>query len=189
MNKLHSDLIKPEMFRQNPDRDHAMSIFLYRAVVAKSGFGQTGPKSEMQVEQDMFETMGVHLARKTRREGDACVVAQSAAAEDRTWLATVLIEPLDDGATQAQLLVPAGVHLASGLFVGVKDRSLRTELIDCDAMSCRASVQLNSADPTGWKKAREAEVRYRPNLGGPVISFPLSLMGLTAAFRSLEGPQ
>lgn len=68
MNKLHSDLIKPEMFRQNPDGDHAMSIFLYRAVVARSGFGQTGPKSEMQFEQDMFETMGVHLARKTRRE-------------------------------------------------------------------------------------------------------------------------
>ncbi|MCA3556955.1 MAG: invasion associated locus B family protein [Rhodobacter sp.] len=122
-------------------------------------------------------------------EGDACVVAQSAAAEDRTWLATVLIEPLDEGAAQAQLFVPAGVHLASGLFVGVKDRPLRTEFIDCDAMSCRASLQLNRADLTGWKKAREAEVRYRPSLGGPVISFPLSLMGLTAALRSLEGPK
>lgn len=120
-------------------------------------------------------------------DGDDCIVAQSAAAEDRTWLATIILDPDDTGGALAQVIVPSGVHLASGLFVGLDRRPLEAVWIACARETCRAEARLSAEDLTGWKKARQAELRYRPSISAPVIVFPLSLMGLTAALREAEG--
>jgi invasion protein IalB len=115
-----------------------------------------------------------------------CLLAQSAAADDSVWLATVILEPDTEGGALAQVIVPAGVHLASGLFVGTTQRTQNAEWTVCDPRICRAELVLAPEDLTRWKKARSAEIRYRPGLTTPVIGFPLSLMGLTAALRSAE---
>ena len=119
-------------------------------------------------------------------ENQRCLLAQSAAAQDRVWLATVILEPDTEGGAHAQVIVPAGVHLASGLFVETGQRALSAQWTVCDRSSCRAELALAPEDLTGWKRARSAEIRYRPGLTTPVIGFPLSLMGLTAALRRVE---
>lgn len=120
-------------------------------------------------------------------DGTDCIVAQSAAAEDRTWLATIILDPDDTGGALAQVIVPSGVHLASGLFLGLDRRPLQAVWTVCARDTCRAQARLSAEDLTGWKKARQAELRYRPSISAPVIVFPLSLMGLTAALRKAEG--
>ncbi|MDP4031405.1 MAG: invasion associated locus B family protein [Pseudorhodobacter sp.] len=115
---------------------------------------------------------------------DGCILSQSLMGEDRTWLATVLVIPEKSGGAgaQVQFIVPAGVHLASGLFAafgGVDAR--RAEWIKCASDACRADLALDSAEIDAWKRGRSAEIRYRARADGEVIAFPVSLTGFTAA--------
>jgi hypothetical protein len=68
MRKLHGDLIRPGSFRRNPDGDHAMSIFLCRAVATRAAFAQHTTNVSIQSEQDMFEAKGLELSRQARRK-------------------------------------------------------------------------------------------------------------------------
>jgi invasion protein IalB len=116
---------------------------------------------------------------------ESCVISQSVMAADRSWLATVLLQPIDDGqAARIQLLVPTGVHLASGLFVeaGTPEAKAARWLV-CTPEACRAEMLLDNEDVSAWKRGAAAEVRYRSRIDGPVVSFDLSLMGLTAALE------
>lgn len=120
---------------------------------------------------------------------DACVIAQSLMAEDRSWLATVMMRP--DAATSGalvQVIVPAGVHLASGLYLqqGGSD-ALAARWLVCSPENCRAELRLAAADLAAWKTGRAAQIRYRARLDGPVVAFDLSLMGVTAALDAAGG--
>lgn len=116
-----------------------------------------------------------------------CILESTIVAEDRTWLATVRAKPADDGA-DLQILVPAGVHLASGLFVGTAGgRAKQASFIRCAEAACEAHLALDAGELTGWKRGRAAELRYRPTVSVKPVAFELSLMGITAAFADAEG--
>ena len=121
--------------------------------------------------------------------GHACRLAQTAAAADDTWLASLALYPLDEGRALAELLVPPGVHLASGAFVGVDGGAPAQAVWErCTAAACRAALLLEPTDVAAWKRGRALDVRIRPGLGAPVVSFQMSLMGLTAGLGALEAP-
>jgi len=110
-----------------------------------------------------------------------CVIAQSVMAGDRSWLATVMMQPEPAGA-RVQVVVPAGVHLASGLYLQQADAApLAARWLACSPETCRADLRLAAGDLDDWKKGRAAQIRYRARLDGPVVAFDLSLMGITAA--------
>ncbi|SIN90001.1 invasion associated locus B family protein [Vannielia litorea] len=116
-------------------------------------------------------------------DGRACTASTTSFAEDRTWLSTLRIQP---GAAQAdlpvQILVPPGVHLASGLFVAVPGlRLAEATYLTCTNQACDARVSISTRQLAGWKRARAARLRYRPSSTAPPIEFDVSLMGLTAA--------
>jgi invasion protein IalB len=110
-------------------------------------------------------------------------------AADRSWLATVLMQPIDGGdRARVQLMVPAGVHLASGLFVEAASKEGQAaEWLVCTPEACRAEMVLDAEDVSAWKRGASAEIRYRSRIDGPVVAFDMSLMGLTAALADVEG--
>lgn len=109
-------------------------------------------------------------------------------AEDRSWLATVMMQPTPDAAARVQVVVPAGVHLASGLFLQKGDAApIEARWLVCSPESCRAEARLAAADIADWKTARSAQIRYRARLDGPVVAFDLSLMGITVALDAAGG--
>jgi invasion protein IalB len=109
-------------------------------------------------------------------------------APDRSWLATVLLQPSAAGeGARVQMLVPAGVHLASGLYVEAgRDAATGAEWLACTPEACRAEMALDAKGLAAWKRGRSAEVRYRSRIDGPVVAFDLSLMGLTAALQDAQ---
>jgi invasion protein IalB len=112
-----------------------------------------------------------------------CVISQSLMSDDRSWLATVLMQPIETGdRARVQVLVPAGVHLASGLFVeAASTQGQGAEWLVCSPKACRAEMILETEDLSAWKRGKSAEIRYRSRIDGPVVAFDMSLMGLTAA--------
>ena len=117
------------------------------------------------------------------------MISQSVMAADRSWLATVLLQPLEDGqSARVQLLVPAGVHLASGLFVEAANaEGQAAEWLVCSPEACRAELVLGPDGVSAWKRGASAEIRYRSRIDGPVVAFDMSLMGLTAALEEARG--
>lgn len=119
----------------------------------------------------------------------ACAIAQSLMAEDRSWLATVMMQPdAETSGALVQVIVPAGVHLASGLYfeLGGSD-ALAARWLVCSPEDCRAELRLAAADLAAWKTGRAVQIRYRARLDGPVVAFDLSLMGVTAALDAAGG--
>jgi invasion protein IalB len=112
-----------------------------------------------------------------------CVISQSLMSDDRSWLATVLMQPIGEGdRARVQVLVPTGVHLASGLFVEAgRKEGQGAEWLVCTQKACRAELVLDPEGLAAWKQGRSAEIRYRSRIDGPVVAFDMSLMGLTAA--------
>jgi invasion protein IalB len=120
-------------------------------------------------------------------EGSPCVLSQSVMAADRSWLATVLLQPSGDGA-RVQLMVPAGVHLASGIFIETAQPEAQpARWLVCTPEACRAELDLDAEGLAAWKQGRSAEVRYRSRIDGPVVAFDVSLMGMTAALEDVRG--
>ncbi|WP_185020773.1 invasion associated locus B family protein [Histidinibacterium lentulum] len=118
-------------------------------------------------------------------DGGGCVAATTAVAEDRTWLGTVRVREMDDaGGPVMQILAPAGIHLASGLFVELPGRSVKqATFIRCDAGVCEAQLSLTDAEFQTWRRGLDAEIRYRPHVDVSPIVFEVSLLGITAAMR------
>ena len=115
-----------------------------------------------------------------------CVASQTAGATDDTfWLATVQLRPVTDGAIVV-LRVPAGVHLGSGLFVGVRQPLTEIAYQSCTPQMCIASGQISKSELTRWRRGHVAEVRYRPSATSPPLSFEISLQGITAALRYVK---
>ncbi|MFY0632905.1 MAG: invasion associated locus B family protein [Vannielia sp.] len=116
-------------------------------------------------------------------EGRACTASITSFAEDRTWLSTLRVQPGQAaGELPVQILVPPGVHLASGLFVAVPGQKIaEATYLTCTNQACDARVSISERQLTSWKRARAARLRYRPSSTAPPIEYEVSLMGLTAA--------
>ncbi len=117
------------------------------------------------------------------QNGD-CIASQSNFGPQETWLATVRLRQEADGSAAVQVLVPAGVHLGSGLFVQLKAaKPVQVPYVTCSAQRCEAITRLPLDMVEGWKRARAVSVRYRPALDQPPIAFDISMMGVTDALQ------
>ncbi|MDE0591500.1 invasion associated locus B family protein [Halocynthiibacter sp. C4] len=122
-------------------------------------------------------------------DGRICTIATTSFAEDRTWLATLRLQPngVEGANLPLQILVPPQVHLASGLFVSVNGVGQRQAAYQvCSPRACDARLTLSEDDLLAWKRARSAQIRFRPNPASPPIEFEVSLMGLTAAIDAVD---
>lgn len=119
----------------------------------------------------------------------ACVLSQTAAASDQSWLATirVALHESDNNRAIVQFLVPPSVHLASGLFVTVSPGiTKQATFVRCLPIACEAVLELESETLNAWKRGRSAELRYRASADVQPLVFDISLMGLTAALDAAK---
>ncbi|OWY15025.1 hypothetical protein B6V73_16000 [Thioclava sp. JM3] len=113
---------------------------------------------------------------------EPCIAATTTLAADRTWLATLRMQPEHDGGARLQVLLPQQIHLGSGAFAKLSGRSeQRLRLIRCVPGACEARIDLPRTELAAWKAARAAQLTYRPAPNAPPIHFDVSLMGLTNA--------
>ena len=112
----------------------------------------------------------------------SCILSTTSGAEDSTWLATMRLATEPGDRAVVQLLLPPGIHLASGAFVEVAgvDRA-PARLLRCLPQACEAQLALDPRAMAAWKAGRAAAVTYRPGVEAPPIRFEMSLLGLTAA--------
>ena len=118
-----------------------------------------------------------------------CVLSQTAAASDQSWLATLRVALNEGDSNEAivQFLVPPSVHLASGLFVTVSPGiTKQATFIRCLPIACEAVLELESETLSAWKRRRSAELRYRASVDLQPLVFDVSLMGLTAALDAAK---
>ncbi len=123
-------------------------------------------------------------------DGRQCTAAITSFAEDRTWLSTLRLQPASrtEETLPVQILVPPGVHLASGLFVSVRGQGrAEATYLTCSPQACDARMSLDDRGLEAWKRARVARVLYRPSSTAPPIEYEVSLMGLTAALGAAAG--
>lgn len=117
-------------------------------------------------------------------EGPDCVLAQTSSAQsDRLWLGTLHLKPRHEGGATLVVQVPSGVHLGSGIFVGVRQPLKQLTYQVCSSAMCTASGALTRDELNQWRRARKAELRYRPSVQAPPVAFDVSLMGITAALQ------
>ena len=116
---------------------------------------------------------------------ESCVLSQTVMSDERIWLSTVRIL-VDNAAREGdqasvEFLVPAGVHLASGLFAAVgPNQPKEASWVTCSPTVCLAEMTLTQGELAQWKQMVTAELRYRPRLESDVAAFNISLIGLTA---------
>lgn len=116
-----------------------------------------------------------------------CVLALTASSDaENLWLATLRLVRTSADSARVQVIVPAGVHLASGMFVGVRPPLSELTYERCSSTICVAAGNLDARELTKWKRGATAEIRYRPNVTSPPIVVDLSLMGVTAALNYAE---
>ncbi len=117
-------------------------------------------------------------------QNEICIASQTNYGPQETWLATVRLRQEMDGSAAVQVLVPAGVHLGSGLYVQLNaGKPVEVPYVTCSAESCQAVARLSADTLDGWKRARAVSMRYRPALSAPPIAFDISMMGVTAALQ------
>ncbi|WP_417249516.1 invasion associated locus B family protein [Celeribacter sp.] len=121
------------------------------------------------------------------QDAEPCVAATTTLAADRTWLATLRMQPEHDGSARLQVLLPQQIHIGSGVFAKLSGRSeQRLLLIRCVPGACEARLDLPDAELAAWKVARAAQLTYRPAPNAPPIHFDVSLMGLTSALAQAQ---
>ncbi|WP_417809546.1 invasion associated locus B family protein [Thioclava sp.] len=124
---------------------------------------------------------------------ESCIAATTTLAADRTWLATLRLQPENNGGARLQVLLPQQIHIGSGVFARLSGGSeQRLRLIRCVPGTCEARIDLPGAELTAWKSARVVQLTYRPAPNAPPIHFDVSLMGLTNALaqaRAEEAPK
>ena len=117
-----------------------------------------------------------------------CALSVTVRSASEEWLATLVIEmdgqAAPDDPALLRAVVPAGVHLASGLFLDIPGApALEAAFVRCAAEACAATAPLDADAFAALRRARSATMRYRPGVTAPTIRFDVSLMGLTAAWR------
>ena len=126
-------------------------------------------------------------------EGSGCLVAQSVIG--RRTGALLLQAVLDasaapDGSVVLAMRVPTGASLPDG--IAYRHRAsdavaVGLEWQSCDPERCTAMGRLSQAEFGRLMRGREIIVGYRPLPESRLLNVPLSLMGLTAAWRQAQG--
>lgn len=111
------------------------------------------------------------------------MLSTSVADNRNALLAGVIVTPDADGRSGVmQVLVPPGVHLASGLFVAIGAASPRAaEFQRCSDQGCLAHLDLDASDMQALRRAARADIVYRPRSTTAPVRFQASLMGFSAA--------
>lgn len=113
-----------------------------------------------------------------------CILSQTASSpDDNLWLGTVRLHPAQDGGANIVVLVPAGVHLGSGIFVGTAQPLTSITFQTCTKAACTASGRIDRNELARWRRGTTAQLRYRPAITSPPVSFAVSLMGISAALQ------
>lgn len=136
---------------------------------------------------------GVHRDWTVVGDGDGgCLLTQSVYGK-RTG--ALLVQAVlddaggNDGAVVLALRVPTGVRLADGIAYrhSAGDRvGVGLEWQSCDAERCTAMARLSAAEFARLRRGSEIIVGYRPLPESRFLNVPLSLMGLTAAWRQKQ---
>ncbi len=122
-------------------------------------------------------------------DGSGCMLATNVADSKNAWLAGLLVSPEADGTSGImKILVPPGVHLASGLFVGVgKGKPRQAEFQRCSDQACLATLDLDASQIMALRRATRAQIVYRPRSTTAPVRVQASLMGFTAALAHTMG--
>lgn len=121
-----------------------------------------------------------------------CILATNVADTKNAWLAGLLVTPDTDGTSGTMnILVPPGVHLASGLFVSVgRGKPRQAEFQRCSDQACLAALDLDASHIMALRRATRAQIVYRPRNTTPPVRIQASLMGFSAALaHALETVQ
>jgi invasion protein IalB len=115
--------------------------------------------------------------------GTGCILSTNVADTKNAWLAGLLVSPASDGASGVmKILVPPGVHLASGLFIAVgRGKPRQAEFQRCSDEGCLATLDLDASGMTALRRASRAQIVYRPRSTTPPVRVQASLMGFSAA--------
>ncbi|WP_162178873.1 invasion associated locus B family protein [Thioclava atlantica] len=125
-----------------------------------------------------------------REASQPCIAATTTLAADRTWLATLRMQPESAGGARLQVLLPQQIHIGSGAFAKLSGGAeQRLRLIRCVPGACEARLDLPGPALEAWKAARTAQLTYRPAPNAPPIRFDVSLMGLTKALAQARGEE
>lgn len=93
-----------------------------------------------------------------------------------------------DGTVAMALRVPTGVHLPDGIAYrhAASDRvAVGLEWQQCTSSRCTAIALLSASEFGRMLRGREIIVGYRPLPRSRLLNLPLSLLGLTAAWRDV----
>ena len=117
--------------------------------------------------------------RSISAENQTCVLEQSLSHRGK-WLATIRLAPEKTGA-RMQVQLPAGIHLASGLFYSVdKGRDLPLEFLRCDDQRCYAYRALDAQEFKAIQRGKSMTLRLRPEVQLRPATMQVSLAGITA---------
>ncbi|SHM06949.1 Invasion protein IalB, involved in pathogenesis [Roseovarius litoreus] len=124
--------------------------------------------------------------------GAGCMLATNVADAKNAWLAGLLVSPEADGTSgMMKILVPPGVHLASGLFVAVgRGKPRQAEFQRCSDQACLATLDLDASQIMALRRATRAHIVYRPRSTTAPVRVQASLMGFSAALaHTMEAVQ
>ncbi|MHA7851296.1 invasion associated locus B family protein [Roseovarius sp.] len=115
--------------------------------------------------------------------GSGCMLSTNVADAKNAWLAGLLVDPEADGTSGImKILVPPGVHLASGLFIAVgKGKPRQAEFQRCSDQACLATLDLDASHIMALRRATRAQIVYRPRSTTAPVRIQASLMGFSAA--------
>jgi len=123
-----------------------------------------------------------------RTADDTCLVTQTVLGR-RTGarLLSVFLAPAGPDAVSLAFQVPNGVSLPDGIAFrhAAADRTgIGLEWQQCDAERCMAAGQISVTEFGRLLAGREITVGYRPLPESRLLNVPLSLLGLTAAWKA-----
>jgi len=91
-----------------------------------------------------------------------------------------------DGQTAAVVTLPLGISLPPGAAISVDGgEPVRFQVERCDASGCVGAIALEPDMLAALKRGREARITFHDGTRRP-IAVPVSLMGFTAGFESLD---
>lgn len=141
------------------------------------------------------EAATVHRDWSVARVGDGgCLVMQQVhGRRTGALLVEVVLRPgLDDESVVMALRVPTGAHLPDGIAYrhAASDRTaVGLEWQQCSSDRCTAIAAISADEFSRMLRGRDFVVGYRPLPQARMLNVPVSLLGLTVAWREMAACQ
>lgn len=119
--------------------------------------------------------------------GQGCVLQYRAVApEAGLALADLYLSPVDEGGAILSVRVPVGASIADRVVFRHPGADRAVPLIwqTCNRDTCLAQVHVTEQELDRLRARRRIELSFVPTPGARRLSFPVSLMGVTAGFRA-----